>query len=269
MHLVVRGLDRAVSFYRDRLGLTVLGVPDSTVRLGAGDREIVVLHGEPVAPEAGRSTGLYHLAILLPSRAALAMALRHLVFTQTALHGASDHLVSEAIYLADPEGNGIELYRDRPRAEWPRDGDGIAMATERLDLQALFDEGAAAGDEASWKMPAGTRMGHVHLRVSDTGAAERFYREVLGFDLMARYGRAASVVAAGGYHHHIGMNTWESAGAPRPPDGSAGLEYFEIWTPDDAAEQRLLAAGVPVERRPLGVFARDPAGNGFLLRRPA
>ncbi len=265
MHLVVHGLDRALSFYRDRLGLSVLGKPDNTVRLGAGDREIVVLHGKPDAPDPGRATGLYHMAILLPSRADLAMALRHLVFTQTPLGGASDHLVSEALYLQDPEGNGIELYRDRSRAEWPMDGEGVAMATERLDVQQLFDEGS--GDEAAWRMPDGTRMGHVHLRVSDTTAAEHFYHEVMGFGLMARYGHAASFVSAGGYHHHIGFNTWESRGASAPPAGATGLEYFEIWTPDDAAERRLEAAGVPVERRPEGVFARDPAGNAFLLRR--
>lgn len=206
------------------------------------------------------------MAILVPSRPALAAALRHLLRSKTQLTGASDHGVSEALYLSDPEGNGIEIYRDRPRSEWQRQGEGIAMRTEALDVAGLLaepDEGTVAG------VPPGTRIGHVHLRVADLEAALTFYRDILGFDLTARYGAAAAFVSAGGYHHHIGFNTWQTLGAPAPPTGAAGLSHFEIRLPDDAARARVIervrSSGGAVEQTPDGSLVRDPSGNAIVL----
>jgi len=268
VHLTVQGLDRMVDFYRERIGLEELSRDGAQVRLGAGGRDLVTLVGDPRARRPGAATGLYHLAVLVPSRAALAGALRHLARTRTPLQGASDHLVSEALYLADPEGNGIEIYRDRPAAQWPRGPHGIAMATEQLDIDGLLAEAADAPE--AWRAPAATRIGHVHLKVSDVAAAERFYVGVLGFELMARYGRAAGFVAAGGYHHHIGFNAWESAGAPMPPEGSAGLREFEIRLPgaDDlaAVRERLTRAGADPADHAGTLTVRDPSGNVLALR---
>lgn len=266
VHLVVRRLDQALAFYRDVLGFTELARRGDAVRLGAGGRPRLVLEGRADAPEPGLATGLYHLAILLPSRADLARALRRLAERRVPLQGASDHAVSEALYLADPEGNGIEIYRDRPAAEWRRDDGTIHMTTRALDLDGLLDE---PGARDAWSLPEATRIGHVHLKVNDVPAAERFYVDALGFDLTARYGPSASFVAAGGYHHHVGFNSWESAGAPPPPRGAAGLAAFEIVLPHAdalaAVVARLRDHGVSAEQGEDGHRLADPAGNGVLL----
>jgi catechol 2,3-dioxygenase len=187
------------------------------------------------------------------------------------LQGAADHLVSEALYLADPEGNGIELYRDRPREEWIRDAGGVRMATDPLDVEALLAEGGAASEP--WAgLPEGTRMGHIHLRVAEIPATERFYRDVLGFDLTARYGDSASFFSAGGYHHHIAANTWGSAGAPPLPAGALGLREFTVALPNQAelkrVAARIQAAGIPMDetadgmdKTADGILVKDPAGN--------
>jgi len=205
--------------------------------------------------------------VLVPSRGALAVALRQLAETRTPLAGASDHGVSEALYLSDPEGNGIEIYRDRPRDEWPwRDG-RLAMGTRRLALESLIAE---AETGVTGDLPEGTVIGHVHLRVADVAAAEVFYGDVLGFSLMQRYGDSASFVSAGGYHHHIAFNTWESLGAsPAAPD-SAGLDHFELLLPDETARaqvvERLAKRGSAIGATPLGPSIRDPSGNALVLR---
>lgn len=267
VHLVVRRLEGALEFYRDTLGFAELGRDGDTVTLGSGGRALVVLRGDAGAARPGAATGLYHLAILLPTRVDLARALRHLAARRVPLHGASDHHVSEALYLADPEGNGVEIYRDRPASEWRREGGAIHMTTGALDLDGLLAE---PDDGAPWRMPEDTVIGHVHLRVSDIPAAERFYVDVLGFDLTARYGHRASFVSAGGYHHHIGFNTWESAGAPPPPAGATGLEAFEVVLPHAAAVGAVLAraeaSGVSVERVDGGANLVDPSGNVLVLR---
>ena len=263
--LTVVDLPRAVSFYRERIGLRVHAQEEASARLGTGGDDLLVLEERRAAVRAAGTTGLFHFAILLPSRAGLARALRHLVETRTPLQGASDHLVSESLYLADPEGNGIELYRDRPRENWVWNEGLVAMATERLDVQALLAEGES--DETSWAgLPAETRIGHVHLRVAHIAQAERFYCDVLGFDLTARYGDMASFVAAGGYHHHVAFNTWAGVGAPRPPADAAGLKEFVVRLEDPDAVGKALtrarAAGDPVET---GDVLRDPSGNAVRL----
>jgi catechol 2,3-dioxygenase len=230
----------------------------------AGLPGLVELHAAPDAPAPDpRATGLFHLAVLVPTRRDLALALVRLGRAGWPLSGASDHLVSEALYLNDPEGNGIEIYRDRPREEWPRQGDGIRMDTLPLGLEDVLGElDGDPGDPGP--MPDGTRIGHVHVKVADIPAAESFYAGALGFDVMAHM-PSASFMSAGGYHHHLGANVWHSRGGPAPAPGSRGLRSFEIVLPSaedvTAAEGRLRETGVETERSDGEVVARDPSGN--------
>ena len=270
VRLTVSDLDRSRTFYERAIGLRSTERYDGTVALGVdGDPALIELRGDSTAPRLDRrAPGLFHLAILVPTRADLGFALARLATTRWPLDGASDHLVSEALYLSDPDGNGIEIYRDRPRADWPRLQGHVEMATLPLDLDDLLGElRAAPGLEE--QAPRGTRIGHVHLQVSDLADAEAFYHGVLGFDVTVRSYPGALFVSAGGYHHHVGLNTWHSAGAAPAPAGSVGLRSFTVELPDAAALAgvlgRIEAAGVPHERRPDGVFLRDPFGNGVLL----
>jgi catechol 2,3-dioxygenase len=262
--LTVADIGRSREFYERVLGLVAV----DELLLGApGGRPFLELHGDPSArPLNHRATGLYHFAILVPTRAELARSLRRIAEARWPLHGASDHLVSEALYLSDPDGNGIEIYRDRPREQWPRRDGRVEMATSPLDLDGLLHDVSPPGEQP---VPGETRIGHVHLQVADLAAAERFYSGVLGFDVTVRGYPGALFVSAGGYHHHIGLNTWHSAGAAPPPPGSVGLRSFEVLFPDgEALEEtleRVQAAGVESERLDGGVLVRDPAGNGVLL----
>lgn len=269
--LTVADLDREREFYERAIGLRVLGdegdADGSTLRLGAGGTVAIELIGDPDAPPRRRgTTGLFHLAILVPSRADLASALRRVVGAGGPLAGASDHLVSESLYLADPEGNGIEVYRDRPREEWRRVDGQIEMATLPLDLDSLLAE---QREGESSHAPARTRIGHVHLHVADLAAAEEFYAGVLGLDVTVRGYPGALFLSAGGYHHHIGVNTWAGEGAPAPPPGSRGLRHFEILLPGtadlEAAERRLRDAEVEARRDGEGVHTADPSRNGIVL----
>jgi catechol 2,3-dioxygenase len=264
VRLTVADLDRARDFYRDAIGLTELSPENGTVRLGADDRSVVELVGDPDAPSRPRGTsGLFHLAILVPSRSDLARALQRVAESGWRLSGASDHLVSEALYLSDPEGNGIELYRDRPRDEWLV----LQMDTVPLDLDGVLGE--LRREDANAGMPAGTRIGHVHLNVGDLAAAEAFYSGALGFDVTVRGYPGALFVSAGGYHHHLGLNTWAGEGAPPPPPGSRGLREFEIVLPSAeslaAQEDRLREAGFEPARDGDHVRATDPSGNQVVL----
>jgi len=262
--LRVRDLARLVAYYRDAIGLRVIREDAESAELGVDGRALVRLQAGAAQPSS--AAGLFHLAILLPSRRDLADWLKHAAEARIPLEGASDHLVSEALYLSDPEGNGIEIYRDRTRPEWPRKPDGgIAMATERLDLDRLLAE-AEGGPYAG--MPEGTGMGHIHLRVGDTVAAEAFYRGLLGFDLMVHY-PGASFLASGGYHHHIAGNIWGSRGAgPRRP-GEAGLDSFELVARNEAdfagMRERILAGGGTEAEGVPGIA--DPWGNRLVLVR--
>jgi catechol 2,3-dioxygenase len=267
VRLTVADLDRARDFYRDAIGLTELPSANGVVVMGAGEEPVVELVGDPDAPPRPRGTsGLFHLAILVPSRPDLARALQRVAEAGWHLSGASDHLVSEALYLSDPEGNGIELYRDRPREDWPvRNGD-LQMATLPLDLDGVLSE--LRREDASAGMPAGTRIGHVHLNVGDLAAAEAFYSGALGFDITVRGYPGALFVSAGGYHHHLGLNTWAGEGAPPPPPGSRGLREFEILLPSESAleelEGLLSERGVEYERGGEGdetLHLVDPSGN--------
>jgi catechol 2,3-dioxygenase len=272
VRLTVADLEGMRGFYRDAIGLAELDPEDGVVRLGTNGesgRSIVELAGDPDAsPRPPGTSGLFHLAIVVPTRADLARALQRVAEAGWRLSGASDHLVSEALYLSDPEGNGIELYRDRPRDEWPvRDG-VLQMDTLPLDLDGVLGELRREDTEAA--MPAGTSIGHVHLNVGDLTAAEAFYSGALGFDVMVRGYPGALFVSAGGYHHHIGLNTWAGEGAPAPPPGSLGLREFEIVLPsaDDLAaeEDRLRQAGFEPVRDGERTRVTDPSGNDVVLK---
>lgn len=270
VRLKVADLDRSVTFYREAVGLEARGLSGRTAELRAdgGDRPLIVLEqleGETIVPRR-RTAGLYHFAILVPDRRTLGLSLKKLIAEGISV-GQADHWVSEALYLSDPDGNGIEIYRDRPRSEWPRGSDGgIRMATEPIDWEGLLRE---AGEETMRLLPAGTKMGHVHLHVSDLEEAERFYCEALGFERIAAYGDAALFVSAGGYHHHLGLNTWAGVGAPPAPANAAGLAYYTIELPNrgalDAALDSLSKAGVPVEGTEGERFVTDPSGNRLRL----
>jgi catechol 2,3-dioxygenase len=270
--LTVSDLDRAGAFYERVLGLAPHELKDGRLALGVpDDPALVTLQGDSTAPALNvRATGLFHLAIVTPSRRELAHALARLASARWPLSGASDHLVSEALYLNDPDGNGIEIYHDRDRGEWRTDDDGqLAMATLRLDLQSLADELTDAPAVPD-RLPAGTRMGHVHLQVSDIAAAEDFYRGVLGFDVTVRGYPGALFVSAGGYHHHIGLNTWNSAGSPPPAPGAVGLRSFDVRLPDrdelDRVLARVSAAGLTADTSDGAAVVQDPSGNAVLLR---
>ena len=276
VHLTVASLERARAFYEQVIGLSSVEQPDGSVLLGGAARlpPLLSLVGDSAAsPRNPRETGLFHFAILVPTRRDLAVALVRLAQSGWRLDGASDHLVSEALYLTDPEGNGIEIYHDRDRSVWRREADGqLAMATLPLDLDDLLAEleTAPIDPAADAQMPQGTRIGHVHLQVAELDEIERFYAGVLGFDVMVRGYPGALFVAAGGYHHHIGLNTWNSRGGARPAAGSVGLQAYEIRLGDaDAVEQalaRVQAAGIATEVGPGGAtMVRDPSGNGVLL----
>jgi catechol 2,3-dioxygenase len=274
VRLTVADLATTTAFYERVLGLRVLRHDGDEATLGtaAGAPLVELVHRADAGPRPRRSSGLFHLALLLPSRTELALALRRIALARHRLQGASDHLVSEALYLADPEGNGIEIYRDRPRAEWGREPDGqIRMATLPLDLDALIAELPAglSDDAPDPGVPDEARMGHVHLQVSDLDEAEAFYHGVLGFDVVVRGYPGALFVSAGGYHHHLGLNTWASLGGVPNDPGTRGLDRFTVTLPDTASlrevGERLAADGTPATERDGTLLARDPFGNELEL----
>ncbi|HEV3138930.1 MAG TPA: VOC family protein [Vicinamibacterales bacterium] len=272
VHLTIADLDASIRFYQSHLGFVVHRRGDRTASLGAGapggpgHNVLLVLTQSESAPRVRGTTGLYHFAILVPSRADLARSLRRLVETETVLQGAADHGVSEALYLADVDGNGIEIYRDRPRREWPFVDGQLRMGADAIDLEELL---SSANGATGAGLSSATKMGHVHLHVSRLADAERFYVDVLGFELMQRYGPSALFVSAGGYHHHIGLNTWAGVGAPPPPPGAMGLKYFVVQLPNEQARasviDRVRAAAIHVDRADDGMLVRDPAGNALTL----
>jgi catechol 2,3-dioxygenase len=270
VHLTVADLERSLAYYRTAIGLEALEREDGTASVRAGTRELLVLVEQPGARPARGYSGLYHFALLLPERRDLARWLAHAARDRVRLVGLSDHFVSEAIYLSDPDGHGIEIYWDRPRDVWEGKVD-IRMTTLPLDVQSLLGELDDPDTEPFDGLPAGTVMGHVHLKVASIPETVGFYRDVLGFGLMAQLGPQAAFLAAGGYHHHIGTNTWESAGSPPPPAGTAALRHATIVLPDAAERERVLErverAGAPTREDPDGEIqlVLDPSGNALRL----
>lgn len=263
VELSVADLTRSLEYYTGAVGLAVLARDGRTARLGTGGRTLLVLTEAPGARPAARgTTGLYHLALLVPARADLARFVRHYAALDLRL-GQADHLVSEAFYLHDPDGHGIEVYRDRPRDRWTWDDGRVRMVNDPVDLDGLLAEPGAA--EAWRGMPDGTVVGHVHLRVADLAASRAYYVDVLGFDVVNDGYPGALFVSAGGYHHHLGLNVWTSLdGRPGPP-GTARLERAWVVLPDgnevDRVAHRLRAAGWASERAGGRVDTLDPAGN--------
>jgi len=269
VQLTVSDLDRSIGFYERSLGLQLQSRDGDTAAMGAGDEDLVVLVEEPGARPGGRHAGLYHFALLSPSREELAHAVLRLAETRTPIEGASDHGVSEAIYLRDPDDNGIELYADRPREAWPASqtpGERIEMYTIALDVQSLLD--TARGATARPQAGPGLQMGHVHLHVADIDRGLAFYRDVLGFEVMANLGSAA-FVSAGGYHHHLGFNVWLGKDVGPRPDGTAGLRHWHIvlQRPEEVetVRERVRAADLPIEERDGGFLVRDPWGTAVVV----
>lgn len=264
--LSVADLNRSLRFYQNALGLRVQRRVDKAVYLGAGGADLVMLREVVNGRFLPQTTGLYHYALLVPTRRDLALMFWHLIRTQTPLTGVADHAVSEAIYLDDPDGHGIGIYGDRPRTQWHYVDGRLEVTVDALDGEGLLAE---LGEEepGAIMMPAGTVMGHVHLRVAHLAEAERFYRQVLGLAVMARYGETAVFLAANGYHQHIALNTWAGVGVPLPPDDALRLLWYEVQTADLASvQQRLETADIPfsvVENR---IHVADPSGNQLHIR---
>ncbi len=268
VRLVVSDLQRSLDYYRSAVGLRLLAGEGTQARLGVGGHELLILDEQPGARSSAGYTGLYHFALLLSERAQLARWLAHAARERVALVGMSDHFVSEAIYLSDPDGHGIEIYWDRPRAIW--EGQVASrMTTMALDVDGLLGELDARRAEPFDGLPADTAMGHVHLKVASIGETVAFYRDALGLGLMAALGSSAAFLSAGGYHHHVGANTWESAGAGAPPPGSAALVHATIALPDERERERVLARlaehGQRPENHPEGPIVHDPSANALLL----
>jgi len=268
VHLTVADLERSVAYWGTQIGLEQVDGGGDRVGLGTGGRPLLVLTELPGARPADGYCGLYHVALLVPERHDLAAWLAHVARDRVQLTGLSDHFVSEAIYLRDPDGHGIEIYWDRPRSVWEGQV-GRRMTTLPLDVDSLLGELDDPATEPWDGLPDGTVVGHVHLRVAAIDPIVGFYRDRLGFGLMAQLGPQAAFLAAGGYHHHLGANTWESGGAPPAPEGSATLQQFTVVLPDQAARDeladRLEGSGERVTREPDGVMVVDPSGNRVLL----
>ncbi|OWR27117.1 glyoxalase [Saccharibacillus sp. O23] len=267
VQLKVSQLERSIAFYTEIIGLELLSQSEGRAEFGVeGSGVLLGIEETPNArilrPQS--VTGLYHFAILLPSREALGTTLLHLARTGMEI-GQGDHLVSEAFYMNDPDGNGIEIYADRPRSQWQTDAKGeYVMATDPVDVDSLLK---LAGE---WKgLPAGTVIGHVHLHVGNLPDARKFYVDGLGFDVVLHFGNAALFVSAGGYHHHMGLNTWAGVGAPAAPADAVGLQYFTLVYPNAEERSKAVAAlqeaGFEVSETPEGPSALDPFGSRAVL----
>lgn len=262
--LTVSDLSRSVDFYQNALGFSLQASEQSRATLGSSDYAFLELVENPQARQRSGTTGLYHFAVLVPSRLELARVLYHLAQSKTPLQGLSDHGVSEAIYLADPDGNGIEIYTDRHQDDWPFKNGQLEMLTLPLNTDELFS--LLDSENEPWLgIAEDTVLGHVHLRVSHIPEAEQFYCELLGFDLVQRYGSSASFLSMDGYHHHVGMNTWAGVGAAPPPANSVGLREVKINLNGAAIIDRLQATNWPYEVLDSGLVLQDPSGNGIVI----
>lgn len=263
VRLKVQNLERSITFYKEVIGLQLLKQEGNVAELTAdGSNALVILEANgDYRISQNRSSGLYHFAILLPDRLSLGLALRNLIKHNIAV-GQGDHLVSEALYLNDPDNNGIEIYADRPRDTWQRSANGeYVMTTDPVDIDGLLQ----ISEQAHWQgLPAGTVIGHVHFHVGNLQQAKRFYCDVLGFEVTAHYGSAALFISAGGYHHHIGLNTWAGVGAPPAAIDATGLAYYTVTLPDQQAiaevEERIRQAELSYERQDDVIALSDPFG---------
>lgn len=266
VHLNVLDLNRSIQFYKEIIGFKVLSSTSSQAVLTADGKTplLIIEQPENVVPKEPKKSGLYHFALLLPTRADLGMIIEHFVEKKVAL-GAADHLVSEALYLSDPDGNGIEIYIDRDPSVWQWENGKVAMATDPLDGESIVAESAGQ----VWNgLPSETVMGHVHLHVANLPAAEKFYN-ALGFEVVTNYPQAL-FMSNGKYHHHIGLNTWNGEGASKPSNGSVGLQSYSLIYPTETALKEAIveveALDVQVGSFENGFIVEDPAGNRIVLR---
>ncbi|MCM3078677.1 VOC family protein [Brevibacillus invocatus] len=264
----VQDLQRSLQYYQEVIGFQILERTDTSAKLTTDGKSSVLSLEQPdnALPKEGKTTGLYHFALLLPSRSDLANIVRH--FAQLGIRiGSSDHLVSEALYLSDPDGNGIEIYADRPASVWSWVNEEVQMAVDPLNFEDLLAE----NQQATWTgLPADTVMGHIHLHVSELKKTEEFYTKGLGFEVVNRFGTRALFISTGKYHHHIGLNTWNGVGAPPPPANSVGLESFSLILPSDEARKQVVSdlkqiGATVVEDGDVWVTT-DPSGNRILLQ---
>ncbi len=267
VHLTVRDFKKSLPFYQNVMGMKLHSNVQGVAHLGAGGDDLLTLTENPDAKIVRRAPGLYHFAILVPSRFELARSLRRFAENDIEL-GFGDHVVSEAIYLSDPDGNGIEVYRDRPRSEWYDAQGNFVMGTLPVDVQGVMGELAQERD--AWQgLDRDTIMGHIHLKSSNVKRDEPFYRDLIGLDEMANLQGSAAFLSAGGYHHHLGMNSWESANAAPPPPDSVGLQYFVLNLPNqtelERVTNRLFQAGIPMQDTEAGILTRDPSQNAVVL----
>jgi catechol 2,3-dioxygenase len=261
VHLTVTDLDRSVAWYQEALGLRVHRHDPDAAELGDGEVTTLVLVEEPQARRPGRTAGLYHYALLFPSREELARAAIRLSLARTPIQGASDHGTHEAIYLPDPDGNGIELAADRAKTAWPADL-GYAGGPAALDFNALL--ATVAGEPPSPQVRPGLRMGHLHLHVGDIEQGLAYYRDVLGFEVQANLGSAA-FVSAGGYHHHLGFNVWRGRDVGPAPEHTAGLRHWTVVLPDAAAVSEVRARVAEASEIEGGILVRDPWGTALAI----
>ncbi|WP_058306175.1 VOC family protein [Gracilibacillus massiliensis] len=263
----VQDLNRSIQFYQQIVGFDILEKTDSQAILTADGRTSILSLQQPknAEPKQARTTGLYHFAILLPNRSDLANFVFHCIKNNVRL-GSSDHLVSEALYFNDPDGNGIEVYIDKDPNTWTWQNDQVVMAVDPLDFEDLLKE----GQQGAWQgLPAQTVMGHIHLHVAAIAKTKFFYEEGLGFETVCQFGDQALFISTGKYHHHIGLNTWNGVGAPSPSENSAGLVSFTLTYPSkevlNNTLSNLTAIGVHVEQQQKQATIKDPSGNKIVL----
>lgn len=268
-HLKVANLERAIVFYTNTLGFHARTMSADQAELSASDNGQTLIHlteHKNAQPKPRHTTGLFHLAIRVPSRSALSQVVRRLHEQQWPLAGASDHGVSEALYFSDPDGNGLEIYTDLPQEHWPTQGDQVAMYSAPLDVNALYQE---AGERHDTHLPSTTDIGHVHLQVSSLESAKKFYVDLVGFDIRQDNYQGALFIAADGYHHHLGLNTWAGEGIPSPPKNAVGLDTFTIAIPSqqhlDTLATRFKNAQVTFEKAPNRMITQDPDHNTVIL----
>ncbi len=265
VQISVTDLERSIPFYEESIGLQVQHRENGSAAMGTGGPDLVLLEEHADGRPAGRHAGLYHYALLHPTREELARAAQRLLVTRTPISGASDHGISEAIYLPDPDGNGIELARDRGRERWGDLSDPTAIAPNPLDMADLL--GMVEGEEPRERADPGLVVGHVHLHVGDVDRGLAFYRDVVGFDVMTHFPSAA-FVSAGGYHHHLAFNTWRGEGVPPAPPEAVGLRRWTVLLDDEALaalRERVATAGLESKERDGGLLLRDPWRNAVLF----
>jgi catechol 2,3-dioxygenase len=267
VNLKIADIERSLAFYQEVIGFQILERTEKKAKLTANGKTALLSIEQPenVIAKPQQSTGLYHFALLLPERSDLGRVLQHFIKNNVRI-GAGDHLVSEALYLNDPDGNGIEIYSDRPSSSWNWNNNAVEMTTDPIDAQGILE----AGKGEAWEgLPPGTVMGHIHLQVAELHKIEEFYVKGLGFDVVARYGPQALFISTGKYHHHIGLNTWAGIGVPAPPENSIGLNWYSLVLPNEETRNKTITnlekIGASVVEENGHYTTADPSGNRIRL----